>query len=229
MWKDVKIAIIIPTRGDRTEFFDNCIRLMQKQTLKPNETNVISYEPTSESCDITQRYRIGYSYYKNNRASASRNDLIAFIEDDDWYSPIYLETMAKKWLELGKPDILGTNYTIYYHLGLLSYFTMHHESRSSAMSTLIKPGLDFKWCPDNEPYTDVHLWNTIRGKIFKPDSHICLGMKHGIGLCGGRSHVDRLERYKGADNNGEWLKSIVEEEDFDFYHNVHLLLNKTST
>lgn len=224
----MRIGIIVPTRGDRKDFLQNCLKLIYAQSIFEDESihvvlEIIAYEPLSESCDITQRYRQGYDNLRNKEI-----DVIAFMEDDDWYSPDYLQTMVSKWVDSGKPDLLGTTYTIYYHVGLFAHFQMNHHSRSSAMSTLIKPDLDFKWCPDNEPYTDIHLWQTLKGVLFTPEKHICLGIKHGVGKCGGKSHVDRLFRYENEDKNGVWLKSVIGEKDFDFYNETHTRLNITS-
>lgn len=95
---------------------------------------------------------------------------------------------------------------------------MNHTTRSSAMSTLIKPDLDFPWCVDHEPFTDMWIWNKINNKItFKPKLNICMGMKHGQGLCGGKFHEDRLERYVYDDANHAFLKSNLDEESFKFY------------
>lgn len=221
----IKIGVIIPDRGDRSQFLRNCFRLMQNQTLKHVEVLCVASKPSSNECDITKRYRQGYDFYRGKGF-----DVIAFVENDDWYSPDYLETMVREWIKAGKPDLFGTRYTIYYNLRVFGYFPMHHESRSSAMSTLIKPDLNFEWCPDNEPYTDVWLYSKLNYKLFTPEKHICLGIKHGIGKTGGKSHTDRLDRYKTntgkLDTDKSFLKSIVDKESFEFYCNVLANENK---
>ena len=212
--KPVKIAVLIPDRNDRPLFLKNCLRMLEAQTLKPDHIELVNDVPLNDNCDITYRYRIGYERLRNKRF-----DIIAFIENDDWYSPAYLETMVNKWIELGKPDLLGTNYTIYYHLKLESYFTMKHDSRASAMNTLIKPDLNFPWCVDHEPYTDLHLWvrSGLNGIVFKPEQHISIGIKHGVGLTGGFCHTGKLDRYK--ENGVELIKQTMDKESFDFYFN----------
>jgi len=215
------IAIIIPYRGDRPEFLKNLLRMIQRQTVKPDVIELVNYEPTSEAVDITPRYRAGYEKVSNHAGI----DVIAFMEVDDWYANNYLETMVWEWIKASRPDIFGTNYTIYYNLLVKGYFTMHHKTRCSAMSTFIKPGLTLTWPADQDPYTDIHLWKSVPGKVFKPTTHICLGIKHGVGLCGGKSHTDRLKRYteKGTmDLKGEWLGSVMDEESFTFYWNYFL-------
>jgi glycosyltransferase involved in cell wall biosynthesis len=220
----MRIAVLIPDRNDRPKFLANCWRMMEEQTLKPVHIEIINnevidvnadgyVEPGSQKCDITFRYRTGYDKLRNKGF-----DLIAFIENDDWYSPHYLETMVAEWNKRGQPDIIGTDYTIYYQLEFRKFLEMNHKTRSSAMSTLIRPDLNFPWCKDEDPFTDMWIWNQIRNKVtFKPEKHICIGMKHGVGLCGGQYHRTRLERYKFNDPNMSFLKSVLDENSFKFY------------
>lgn len=208
----MKIGIIIPDRNDRPLFLENCLRLIKNQTLQPTIIEIVNYEPESEKVDITQRYRRGYDKLRNKGL-----DIIAFMENDEWYSSKYLEIMSNEWIKNGKPEIFGTNYTIYYHIKLFSYFTMHHLIRSSAMSTLITPDLDIKWCVDEQPYTDIWLWKQLQGFTFTPPEIICMGIKHGVGLCGGMAHIDKLHRYVGKDENKDYLRSVVDNESFNFY------------
>lgn len=224
----MKIGIIIPDRNDRPLFLQNCLRMINNQTIKPDIIELVNdtplnfngdgySEPDKEICDITWRYRTGYDRLRNKRL-----DGILFMENDDWYAPNYIETMFKEWEKQGRPNVFGTNYTIYYHLKERGYFTMNHIHRSSAMSTLIKPDLKFNWCVDHEPFTDLHLWKVIKGITFNPGKHICMGIKHGIGLCGGRGHVDRLHRYSNnspKDVDFSFLKQHMDEESFLFYTN----------
>lgn len=206
----MKTAVLIPTRNDRPGFLKNCLRMIEAQTFPPDDVEVIGYNPESDRCDITQRYRRGYE-----KLCGKGYDYIALMEDDDWYSPDYLETMRGEWRKRGQPDIFGTGYTIYYHLKLGAYFTMYHQDRASAMNTLIKPDLEINWPVDHEPFTDMHLWRTIHGVVFFPEKVISMGMKHGIGLCGGRSHVDKLHRYTQKDEG--FLEKTLDPESYKFY------------
>jgi glycosyltransferase involved in cell wall biosynthesis len=185
----------------------------------------MDYPPESTNKDITQRYRRGYEYLRGRGL-----DVIAFWEDDDWYAPNYLETMIKSWENAGKPELFSTSYTIYYNIRIFSYFEMGHPRRTCAMSTLIRPDMSFNWPPDHEPYLDTHLSDIAKhadGKRLKlvnfaPKQHICLGIKHGIGLTGGDMHTSRLERYDihgGPDKDLQLLRRICDPESFEFYVN----------
>jgi hypothetical protein len=213
----MKIGIIIPDRGDRPAMLENCLRMMKNQTLQPYIVCLMEYPPESDQCDITQRYRRGY-----NHLCGKGLDLIALIENDDWYATDYLEQMVNKWLEHGSPDLFGTNYTIYYHLALDKYFTFKHDQRSSAMSTFIRPDLDITWPKDHDPYTDQWLWIGKSGissrMAIKPDKVICIGMKHGLGKTGGDYHTSSLKRY--IIDGGDFLKNTLDPVSFKFYSSL---------
>ncbi len=206
------IGIIVPDRGDRPEFTENCFRMLKRQTLKYDVLFHADHEPLTEFFDITQRYRIGYE------ALRGKCDVILFIENDDYYAPDYIEYMVNQWEKHGRPDIIGTDRTIYYHIKERGHFTMHHKERSSAMSTLIRSDLNFKWCSDNQQYTDIHLYNTLTNKvIFTPEKVICMGIKHGVGKCGGFCHNDNFQRYKDKDPDFTFLKSVMDFDSLHFY------------
>lgn len=218
--KKPRIGIIIPDRNDRPDFLKNCLRMIQSQTMQADLISLVNDKPLNDDCDISRRYRIGYDRLKNNNL-----DCILLMENDDWYCHDYIETMVNKWIELGKPQIIGTNYTIYYHIGINRHFTMNHKRRASAMNTLLIPDLDFEWCVDHEPYADLHLWKTLNGQTFEPHKVISIGIKHGVGLCGGRNHKCSWHRYVNDDQSLQFLKSHMDKESFEFYtlekwHNI---------
>lgn len=212
----MKVAVLIPDRGDRPKFLDNCLRMMKVQTLRPDIIELVNDIPRSDVCDITWRYRTGYDRLRNKDI-----DVIALIENDDWYHPQYLEYMISQWrgYERIRPDILGTDYTIYYHLKTRGYYTMYHDDRASAMNTLIRPDLNFDWCSDREPYTDMHLWKTLRGPVIHPSLDYSIGIKHGVGLCGGDMHKNRLHRFERGHLDPEYsfLKTTMDEPSYKFY------------
>lgn len=210
----MRVGVIIPDRGDRPEFIKQCLWLTDQQTVKPDIIEHVNYAPISDSVDITQRYRKGYDNLRGHGL-----DVIAFMENDEYYAPDYLEIMLSEWVKRGKPDIFGTQYTIYYHLMLGAYFTMYHQDRASAMNTFIKPDLEISWPVDHEPFTDMHLWRQVHGCVIDPGKVISIGMKHGIGLCGGKSHIDRLHRYTQKDEG--FLEKTVDPESYKFYKSFY--------
>lgn len=233
----MRIAVIIPDRGDRPQFLNQCLKMMDAQTLKPATIILQNYKAESDKPDITQRYRRGYERVSelNINHPGCEYDLIFFVENDDYYTKYYIEDMVTQWKLAGKPDLFGTGYTIYYHIGLRKYFTFNHPTRASMMSTCIKPNLEINWPVDNESFTDMHLWTQekcFKGskKVWAPNTHLSIGIKHGVGLCGGRQHSTGLHRYtinggQGNESAGgrddaelKWLYQNVKEESiFNFY------------
>lgn len=216
----MKIAVLIPDRGDRPYFIGNCKRLLYNQTLQPDHVEIVDWPAVNDDCDITMRYRFGYQ-----KLSQMGFDVILLMENDDYYAPNYIETMINEWVLSGKPELFGTTYTYYYSLVAKGRFTMEHLQRSSAMSTLIKPCLDFEWPLDNDPYTDVWLFHKLKYKLFTPKETICIGIKHGVGKCGGECHTNNLERFSVGptalkDPDMVWLRANVDPDSFKFYQSI---------
>lgn len=226
----MKLGIIIPDRGDRPEFMENCLRMIKHQNGIGSSIEIChaNFQAKDNMVDITARYRYGYDYFRGKGFN-----LLAFIENDDWYSPDYLETMIDAWKRYKEPELFGTCTTICYHLQLKSYFTMEHHTRASAMNTFIKPDLEFPWPVDMEPFLDMHLWemqrNPIKSRIvFRPEKIISVSMKHGVGktVDGIGTHVidDRVRRrYVNKDVSDDYpngfLKTVLDPESFEFYDN----------
>lgn len=208
----MKIGVIIPDRGDRPRFMKHCNWLLSQQTIQPDEVYRVNETPRSDVCDITYRYRKGYEYFRNKGF-----DIIFLIENDDWYSPNYIEKQLATWKNAGKPDLFGMRETEYYHIKHFAHFTFHHEQRSSAMNTLIKPDLIFPWCDDDYEYTDVWLYSQLNYKLWLPESPICIGIKHGTGMTGGKCHDDDLDMYRNRDTDKSWLKNHTDSASFQFY------------
>lgn len=208
----MKIAVLIPDRGDRPKLLKHCLHLISRQTIQPDIIELVNYAPESGYKDITQRYRRGYDLLRNKAL-----DLIFLWENDDFYSENYIETTLKAWIEAGKPAILGQRETIYYHIGIKKHFKMFHESRGAAMNTVIKPDLQFNWCPDSEPYTDQWLYTQLKYELWKAENPICIGIKHNVGLTGGQNHRTNMDRYKYDDHDLKYLSSIVDPESLEFY------------
>lgn len=218
----MKIGIIIPDRGDRPKFLENCLRMIDNQEMAnfhkkiEIEILIVDSAPISNDCDITPRYRKGYEYF-----SSQHVDCILLMENDDWYSKFYINSMITNWIKHGRPELFGTDYTTYYNIGIKKYKTLEHYHRSSAMSTLIVPNLKIIWPKDNDPYTDLHLWKQLKGVTFHPDNYICLGIKHGVGKSGGHYHTNQLDKYPNSDDDFRFLESIMDYASLKFYKGIH--------
>jgi len=211
----MKLGVLIPTRGDREKFLNHSKFLLSQQTIKPDEINIVDFKPSDGNRDITKRYRIGCEDLFNNK----KCDLVVFWEDDDWYSPKYLETIKNNWIDSGKPQIIGVGKTIYYHILTKKYLIVNHPHKSSACCTAVtKDILDIKFPPDNYPYLDKEIWGQVKSKkVINVDEFYHVGIKHGFGLVGGGGHPKEWSKYENEDTDSSFLNSIIDEESIKFY------------
>jgi hypothetical protein len=206
----MKIGVITPHRNDRPEFLAQFKKYMAAQTVQPDIVNYVDYEPESEGVDISQRYKRGFTQLE----SFANLDLILFMEVDDYYAPNYVETMVSGWINAEKPYLFGIGSSIYYHISG-KWFSI---GRPSMMSMAVRSGLNINWGNDNYPYADITLCNQLSGQFMEmPEKQICIGIKHGIGLVGGGCHNSDSGHYRYNDLSGQWLLSVVGDENFEFY------------
>lgn len=207
----MKVGVIIPDRGDRPQFLENCLRMLRAQTYKGFETCLVNHKPKTKSFDLTERIRLGFEYFKERDF-----DCVLIIENDDFYSEHYIDEFIFQWKLNGKPEILGTDSTVYYHIIKKQYRTLRHEGRASLMNTLISCKAKIKFPKDSEIFLDLNLWKQLDGKVFSwgliPYS---IGIKHGHGLCGGRGH--KSMKFDNDDFDSNYLKRITDKESFEFY------------
>lgn len=210
-----KIAVIIPTRGDRPEFLRICKILIHRQTVQPDEIIFIDHPGKRGIKDITGRYRKGV------QEAAARGCTVAlFWEDDDWYHPKYIEWMLNKWNSVRRPMIFGIQETYYYHVGIGKRLYMRHPGRASAFCTLVK--IPFKmrvWPADSEPFLDMHIWRSVEGVAMEfedKEKPLAIGIKHGIGLSGGGGHKKNFNKWEKGDFF-KWFQDAVG-EDYPLYY-----------
>lgn len=211
----MKTGVLIPTRGDRPQFLKHAFYLLERQLLSIDFVEVVDDKPRSQDKDITWRYRVGCERLVKKGA-----DIIFFWEDDDYYSPSYLLKMYDAWEE-EKPAILGVSYSIYYHLKLQKWVKIDHPGRASAMSTMVtKDIINVRWPRDSEPYTDLYLWKTLKGKTVSFPGVEAIGIKHGLGLCGGGGHT-KSNWYSNYDEGFKWLGNQVDAYSLEFYRGLY--------
>jgi hypothetical protein len=209
----MRFALVIPTRGDRPKFIEQCKYLISKQTLQPTEIIWVDYPAKSSEKDITQRYRKGIE-----EAMEKRYEFVVFWEDDDWYHPNYLQWLISKWEAADKPDFFGVSETYYYHLGTGNANHDVHKNRSSAFCTLVKLPWTIPWPQDNYPFLDLHIFKNYPGMCIPFDGHIyAIGIKHGIGLSGGSGHNSTF-KFNMPDSR-QWFYSRIG-SDRKFYDSI---------
>jgi len=215
-----KIAVVIPSRGDRPEFMAQCLAMVQAQTRIVDHVIVIDYPPKDSTPDLVTRFREGFERAFN----LYKCDLAIAWENDDYYSPGYISFIVDAWERSGNPQIIGLNRTIYYNINTNKYVILSHPGRASMMSMAVTPAiLVHKWCADQYTYLDWHLWTQDKTLTKKsvPSPHIAIGIKHGIGLCGGGGHTDQWGHYNQEDKDWKFFDNIVKsEKDREFYKSL---------
>lgn len=223
------IAAITPTRGDRPEFMEHCRWLVEQQTSNVRHFPV-DYVPRNGECDLGGRVQRGLSL-----AFLAGAEFVLVMEDDDWYSPDYAAFMYQEWCERGKPAMIGLRPTVYYHLGSRRYRVLQHPGRASLCCMGFGPQiLDHMTWPDGERFLDLWLWKRVPGEAFLVPAvgygshggkHYHIGIKHGIGMCGGSGHSDRFN-YPHDDRDFSLLASWVDVRSLAFYLRVSGELQK---
>lgn len=208
----MKIAIIIPDRNDRPQFLQNCLRMIGMQIKQPSQIILVNHPPISPEFDLLERIKKGYEQVSNYI------DVVAIIENDDWYSKHYLKFMADNYHSFGCPDIFGVDYTYYYHLRSNGVTKLLHKNRASLFNTLIKPGLNIKWNEIKNPFVDIFLWRQLKGITLSPERPLSIGIKHGIGLCGGRAH---RSNFIYQETNSNFLRQYLDSQSLKFYENIY--------
>ena len=245
----MKISIITPT-GGRPIGFALCEKWMKRQTLQPDEWIVVDDYKKPTKCTMGQKVIRRQPFWQYGQMTLQRNllgalrivtgDIILIIEDDDWYSPNYIENMVKKFeaLSEGKPIsqsslIIGEGHTIYYHVKNLThkcYDNMEHASlfQTGFTKDLIPKINDLLIKNIDQMYFDVRLWKDIKDCnkcIFLTKSRWSVGIK---GLTGERfvgtfGHLQGLplldEKYCNL------LQKIMPKEEVDIYMNISEDLN----
>ena len=211
----MNITVVIPTRGDRPELLKQCQRLIDRQIRQPDR--VIYCESNK---GITGNVRRGYKDVKDG--------IVVIWEDDDYYPAHYLRSVENYW-EQARDDveILGWEQSIYYHLGVLKYRiinnrTTNRDGMSSLMSTTLKAGLNIDWPADSYKWLDIKLWEQLDKKQLI-DGWQAIGIKHGIGLCGGKGHLSNFYRKEDPDDpEMEFFYTFTDDE---FYRHLSATLS----
>ncbi len=213
------IGVLIPTR-DRPIFLNHACEMISRQTRQPDHLLIVD-EPTEHEIDLNYRYRIGLK-----KLFAEGCDCVVLWEDDDWYCPEYIEIMTNGWAK-DWYTLYGLNKTIYYHLRSGKYSIINHPDRCSAMSMVVgKKILDIEPPRDDDKDFDLYYCSKIINKCCVSENrNLNLGIKHGIGTCGGKGHNESLSLYKNGikDIDNKFLKNTTG-QDFYFYDEIRRML-----
>lgn len=210
----MKIGALTPDRGDRPQFLRHAMRFSERQTFKPAAHLLVCDPPRSTAPDLGWRVREGLEML-----FAGGCDAVAIIENDDYYAPGFLDSLVREWSRHDRPPLFGFDETIYYHAGLRAWSRLRHPGRASLCSTLVtSKALSVSWSEDTV-FLDLLLWAALPGvAIPVPGPPEMIGIKHGVGLCGGTMHHSVV--WEHGDPDLEWLRGHVDEESLRFYEGM---------
>lgn len=207
----MSIMLLTADRGDRPELLTHCKWQVSRFVSSFAEHQIVDYPAKNDRPDLTERVRAGYEY-----AKVQGYDWIVIVENDDFYAKTYLHHLQ---LKMNESDFIGSEFTYYYNLRNRTWERTMHPNHSSLFCTAFRVSAmkDFKWNVANKVFLDVDLWRYAR-KFRRTFVELpAIGMKHGIGLCGGKGHVQTLPN---KDTDMKWLQSKVDEVSFNFYNTL---------
>ena len=240
--KRKKEFTVITLTGDRPKAFKLCKQYMERQTVQPTQWIVVSDGKRA----MPKKDRNGCEYYRRKPLKTDpihtlrvnllealkhvKTDSVVIVEDDDWYSPNYLET-SLKYLE--KYDLTGQNQTVYWNVKSLTYKVIRtgkepDERSSMCLTAFNRPVFSHlknicgnKTLPEDAKkrvdrgFVDLILWRTYKGKksTYNEPNNLCVGIK---GLCGrpglSSGHTSAIEKEYINDSDGAFLKSVIGED-----------------
>lgn len=207
----MSIMLLTCDRQDRHELLTHCKWQVSRFVSAFDEHLIVDYPAKNDRPDLTERVRQGYEY-----AKVQGYDWVAIIENDDLYKPEYLTQILN---QTATTDFIGSEFTYYYNLRNRTWERTMHPNHSSLFCTAFRVSAmkDFKWNLANKVFLDVDLWRYAR-KFRRTFVELpAIGIKHGIGLCGGKGHVQVMAN---KDPDLAWLKSKIDEQSFSFYESL---------
>lgn len=195
------ISLITPT-GARPEAFKLCKQWMIKQTIRePIEWIIVDdCEPQTVGFHIDEamcfQNRVHLirprPYWEPGENTQERNmlaaiercsgDKIFIIEDDDYYSPQYLELMS---IMLDSVELIGECGARYYHIPSRSYKFQRNHFHASLCQTALKRSLLpllVEACQSGEKFFDIYLWHEARKR--EVSARLLLGSNLSVGIKG---------------------------------------------
>jgi len=184
------ITVITPT-GDRPLAFWLCQIWMKQQTVIPDQWIVVD-----DGVQLRDDLRVGsftrvrrppkedgvtrHTLLDNLRAAIPfvAGDKILIWEDDEYYSPEYIERMSE-WLD--QYELVGIGNSRYYHIGSLGY----HVHQNQKHASLAQTGFRISMLPEFESllggrdnFLDIPLWKSNAAKrIYTDDPPLYVGIK----------------------------------------------------
>ncbi len=217
------VSIITPT-GDRPVAFALAERWVARQTRPPEQWIVV------DDGRVETTPRAGQEYVRRSEPNVAgpslnrnlivalrrvRHEFVVVVEDDDWYSPTYLERMVA---HLQETPLAGEGRARYYNVRNRGYRQLVNHRHASLCQTGFSSKLVAPIAEDarallrcSTPFVDLRIWRHFRqrgvGRVFAQEN-LAVGIK-GMPGRGGYGMGHRLRPGDGArhDPGGDVLAS----------------------
>jgi hypothetical protein len=198
---------LLTVTGGRPEAWALCKRWMAAQTVQPDRWIIVDDvgDVPEATIQVTPRWQPGQNTQARNLLSgleAYEGGKLLIIEDDDYYSPNYIENMSK-WLD--RFDLVGERNALYYHVGQRVWRNCNNRTHASLCATGMSDVTKFVTiCQKMSKFIDLELWKGGTGRLF--DTQMTVGIK---GLPG-RPGIGAGHRMKGiSDPNLSVLRKRI--------------------
>jgi hypothetical protein len=143
---------------------------------------------------------------------------IFIIEDDDYYKPVYLESM---FLRMGDRWAIGEVRTIYYNVQYRKYITNPNTGHSSLFQTALSwdgiPALESSF---RDKFIDAKFWTIVHNKHLFSADNLAVGMKGMPGRGGiGAGHSRAMNMH--PDIEMRYLTRLIGKEDARLYERYY--------
>lgn len=191
---------VLTLTGDRPDAWALCERWMTAQTRRPDQWLVIDDGREPARCTMGQDVlRLpcpdapsGETFCAKHIAAIDsgliRGDRVVYHEDDDWYAPHWLETMA---LGIRGHAIAGEGMAHYYHVGIRGIWRHANQGHASLCHTAIDASLlptVRSIAETGNKFIDLALWRAVPRdrNLWFPETWkpTCVGIKGMPGRAG---------------------------------------------
>jgi hypothetical protein len=216
---------IVTTTGNRPLTFSLLERYVSRQTRQPDAWFIV------DDGDVPTVPTIGQTVIRRQRLPVEPEhtlplqwlavlpalmdyDFCLVAEDDDWYSPAWLETMTG-WLDTH--DLVGEGWAKYFHVRN-GWFKSHQNSAHCSLAATGFRTSELAFLIDDccrrsiGPCIDSRMWDVFQGRkrVYPWGGHV-VQLKGGPGRRGTLpSHYD--DRHYVADTDDATLKAYVGED-----------------
>lgn len=224
---------LLTVTGDRQVCIERTWFYIQRNSLKPNQWLIV--DDGDKAAELVQtgfiqhikRQRIrdkAKSFIGNLREALLhvKYKKILIIEDDDWYSPDYVQLYSQR---LDNFKLIGESPARYYNVRHRVWRIWGNDNRASfcqtAFTSDILPSV-YICTHRGTVFVDYRLWEKdVKSKFTFKDACHCVGIKGMPGRSGiGAGHRPNLKKYH-KDPNMQELEKWIGKEDTDFYRSLN--------